>query len=185
MKRIAAYRVSMVILLTGFLLGIQQMDIFFLLQGSVSSSVLTYLAVTLAWMAGIAIGLFLPDRPPLAVLLVVGLAAYYAVLVLSQINAYDLRWLPVYGILTATAGAFAGRFFREINTLTQDSRRLFLIENNGFILGLIASVIGLMLYGVRSAIFAPAVVGAVLVLIGFPDREATETGSPGGEHEDS
>ncbi len=159
-----------VIFVTGTLLGLEQMGIFFLLEGRVSSSIVTYLAVTLAWLCGTLVGLrwpaggrLDPGRP-----LVAGLVGYYAILILVTVTPYDLRWLAAYGPLTAMVGYFAGYFFRALVRRTDDPQRLFLFENNGFIVGLIATAIGVMVFGVRFALLAPALVGGLLVIWGWP-----------------
>lgn len=166
--------VSVVILLTGFLLGLEQMGLLFALQGQLSSSVVTYFAVTLAWLIGIVVGLALPVSWPLAGLLVAGLVAYYTILFLVNGVPFDLRWLPVYGLLTICTGAFAGSFFRQLDRAVRNPRRLFFVENNGFVLGLIVAVVGLMWFGIRAAVVAPAAAASILVWLGFPEWKEIE-----------
>jgi hypothetical protein len=156
------------ILLTGVLLGLEQIGLFFLLQGRVSSSILTYLAVTLAWLAGTAVGLLLPRPERIGAWRAAGLAAYYLVAALAALAPYDLRLLPLYGLLTAVTGAYAGLFFRHRYAAAGDARRLFFVENNGFILGMIGATLGIMLFGLRAAVAAPMLAAAALVLLEAP-----------------
>lgn len=163
------------VFVTGVLLGVQQIGLIFLLQGRVSSSVLTYLAVTLAWLLGTAAGLFLPGCAALGAWRAAGLAAYYLVAATATLAPYDLRALPLYGLLIGVSGAFAGRFFRTTYAAGGDARRLFLFENNGFILGMIGATVGIMQSGLRGALAAPALAAAVLVLLEAPRHASRAT----------
>ncbi|TRZ98238.1 MAG: hypothetical protein D4R81_11025 [Nitrospiraceae bacterium] len=142
----------------GFCFAVLQFCFFFLLESQLSSAWNSYAAVTHAWMAGILIGLmvsFETSRMRRAIWLV-NLPCYYGVWLGLRAWPFDARALPLYALLVAGSGLFAGHFFRASFAQTKNARSLLLHENNGFVLGLLAGLLGFAANGRLFLLLAPA-----------------------------
>lgn len=160
--------------LVGVLLGLLQTGLFFQLSFTLSSSFGTYLMITVCWLAGSAVGVTLarqgmmPQRHP--ILLLAGLAAYFACAALLAAFPFNSALTPLYATLTAVTGLYPGVFFVRMGRV-YTARALFFRENNGFILGVVGGTLAFMLLG-RSVLWAAPLATAVLIwALPEPDRE--------------
>jgi hypothetical protein len=167
-----AYRVYPA--LVGLLLGLLQTGLFFQLAFTLSSSIATFLLVTLCWLLGSAIGVLYmgKSRVPTTAFLVLALAAYAVCVLMLQAAPFNTRWWLVYGGLIVLSGFYPGVFFARMATV-YTARSLFLRENNGFIVGLVLGSLLFMLLGRAALWVAPAVIAAMVYVLGAPERLRT------------
>lgn len=146
-----------------------QFSYFLLLEWRLSSTWITYAAVTLSWMGGALLGLRLSAKNSILdrSLLIAGVAGYYALWGLLNLTPFWTSMLPAYAALILVSGAYAGRFFRTTFTSMKDPRALLLHENNGFILGMLLSFIGFFRYGDLMLRWGPLMLALPLLAISF------------------
>ncbi|MDH5510294.1 MAG: hypothetical protein OEZ32_08055 [Nitrospinota bacterium] len=170
----------------GLYFGVIQTAYFFGLEILLTAAYTSFITATLAWISGVIAGLFLPDgrgdggrmtnltvakpliaRPlmawPLVAWHIAGLLAYYGAMVLLSSFPYDFSLLPAYWILIMISGAQAGHFFRINQPYFPTAAQLFLMENNGFIIGWISGFGGFVALGVKSLLITPAALGLTLI----------------------
>ncbi|MDH5637818.1 MAG: hypothetical protein OEZ04_04950 [Nitrospinota bacterium] len=185
-------------LVFGVYFGVIQTAYFFGLEILLTAAYTSFVTATLAWISGAMAGLFLPDgqganirvakplvaKPlvaPLVAWHVAGLLAYYGAMALLYSFPYDFSLLPAYWILIMISGAQAGHFFRINQPYFPTSAQLFLMENNGFILGWVVGFGGFVALGVKSLLISPAALGVALIpMVLLHARYATrQVGEPG------
>jgi hypothetical protein len=157
---------TLYIFLCGFLFAFLQFSYFFILESNVSSSGLTYLTTTCAWIFGAILGLFIEKKqPPLIehTMLFLAIAAFYIVLLLIGRNPFDLSWFWAYMILITASGVYAGYFFNANREQYRAIKNLFFWENNGFMMGLLTSFLGFTLLG-KKFHFSFPIIFFVLIL---------------------
>lgn len=145
--------------LTGLHLGLLQTALFFAAQVYVSATALGYFVVVTAWMAGVLVSIRSgrPRHLPAALALSVG--ALMVLLAAGSVLAPGARLYPLVFALAFASALPAGTFFRHYSG-RHASSTLFLHENNGFVLGLLAGMFGFVHWGVD---FLP--VGPLLSLL--------------------
>ena len=149
--------------LTGLHLALLQFCYFFLLLINVTSTYITYATIVLSWMAGTLIGLFW-RRLNAGVALIAGVVSYYAIYALVLGDPLALHTLPIAAVGVAISGLWAGRFFVVMLPLFARADRLFLHENNGFLLGIVAVFVGFTLLGLGFLFWTPLISGLWLLL---------------------
>lgn len=137
-------------------------------QRSISAAALTYALVLGAWLLGSLIGLWLPRRERLLVL--VGLVAHLAVharLLASPFAspAALALLLPAVG-LGALAG---GGFFARVLPAEPRTGPIFAAENDGFLAGMLLAVLGYAFLGRWFSLLIP--LASAAVLLAPPRRE--------------
>jgi hypothetical protein len=152
--------------LVGLLLGLLQTGLYFQLSFALSSSIRTFLLVTVCWLVGSVIGIGLAKRVQvgLSAFILLALAGYFACVILLAAAPFQTQLWPVYAALIVLTGLYPGVFFVRMGALYK-ARDLFFRENNGFIAGLVMGTLLYLLVG-RSALWVLPVVLAV-VLIGL------------------
>ncbi|MBI5667039.1 MAG: hypothetical protein HZC41_03455 [Chloroflexi bacterium] len=155
--------------LVGLLLGLLQTGLFFQLTFTLSSSIGTFLLVTVCWLAGSALGVALLARWPLPtwVFLVVALLAYGIVGAALLAQPFNTALWPVYAGLIVLTGLYAGVFFARMSRLYR-ARDLFLRENNGFILGIVVATLLFLLVGRPALWWLPPLAAGVLLALREP-----------------
>jgi len=155
--------------LVGLLLGLLQTGLFFQLAFTLSSTIGTFLLVTLCWLLGSALGvLYLSKfRLPTAAFLVLALLAYAVCALMLNAAPFNTRWWPVYGVLIVLTGFYPGVFFARMSRI-YTARALFLRENNGFIVGLVLGSLLFMLLGRTALWVAPLIIAALIYALGEP-----------------
>lgn len=140
----------------GLWLALLQFAFFFLLEVRLTSRAISFFVALFFWLVGFLAGLNLPSRrvfPRLA-----GLAplAYYVAFLLLHLFPHQLSILPVVGACIAISGALAGSFFPYAAEQMPEVRRLLLHENNGFVVGILLSLLGTVFAGRLFLEWAPA-----------------------------
>ncbi len=148
---------------TGIYFGTLQWSAFFLLQSYLASTAIVYLLATAAWMAGSLAGLALPGKGRELAWLIASIACFGLLHLLATSHPYAMNWLPALLLCIAGMGGYAGRFFRfrAMAGSVENSDRLFLWENTGFISGMGLTLVLLTGLGDSTLLVAPAA-GAVL-----------------------
>lgn len=149
----------------GLLFALLQFGFFFFVQAEVSATVLSYFAVTAAWLVGLVAGLWIANDRLLKIAPVAALAAFYAVWLLTNLLAFTAAVLPIVALFVAVAGAYAGIFFQQAAARAPDVRLVLLDENNGFIVGIVAAVLGFAALGFIFFAVAPPLAAALLIAL--------------------
>lgn len=158
--------------LVGLLLGWLQTGLFFQFTATFSSGFGTYLMITLCWLAGSALGvsygakLFLRTH----LLLILALGSYWLCAVLLLNAPFETGLWPVYAGLVILIGMFPGLFFARMAPFYR-ARNLFLLENNGFIVGLASGTLLLLLLGRPVLWLTPGVLALMLFILHEPFNE--------------
>jgi hypothetical protein len=126
--------------LGGAFFAILQFCYFVLLEWQLSSAWTTYVTVSLAWMAGILLGLCvrLNVREGKS-LRFLNIPCYYGLWMGLHAKPFDNRLLPLYALCVLFSGTYAGYFFRSTIARSGETRGFLLWENNGFLAGLLLS----------------------------------------------
>ncbi|MBX3262876.1 MAG: hypothetical protein KIS78_34305 [Labilithrix sp.] len=143
-------RAKLVASVTGLHFAALQLGAFLSVESVSSSAWATYAALSSAWLGGTLAGLWLtlPARPAI----LGGLLAFEGLLVFARLAPWS-RGLFVFGVAAvAVGGLWAGGFFvRAARRRATDG--VFLHENNGFLLGLVATPCAFA-FGGRTALAA-------------------------------
>ena len=148
--------------LTGLHLALLQFCYFFLLLINVTSTYITYATIVISWMVGTLIGLYW-RRLNAGLALIAGVASYYAIYALVLSDPLALHTLPIAAGGVAVSGLWAGRFFVVMLPLFARADRLFLHENNGFLLGVVGVFVGFTLLGLGFLFWTPLISGLWLL----------------------
>ena len=148
----------------GLHLAVLQFCYFFLLLINVTSTYVTYITVVVAWMGGTMAGLLWRGLRP-QTSMVGGVLAYYLTYALVFSAPLSATTLPISAIGVAVTGLWAGQLFVELLPSFSRADRLFLHENNGFLLGIVGVFIGFTLLGTDFLLGAPAL--SLLVQVVF------------------
>lgn len=166
------------VLFTGILFGFLQWSTFFLLQSYLASTALVWLLASSVWLLGSLAGLVTPGRIREPWWLTAAILSYYALFWLAHRHPYELGLLPLLLVFVAGMGLYAGRFFRCRRNAPGGARWLFLIENTGFVLGLLLTVALLYWTGLPSLLLAPAF-SAAFCLLTLPPAPASSASRAG------
>ncbi len=158
--------------LVGLMLGLLQTGLFFQLTSTLSSGFGTYLMITLCWLTGSAVGVLGGEKFPLRTvpLLILAFVAYGCCGLLLAHFPFATGLWPVYGLLVAVIGTFPGLFFARMASAYR-ARTLFLLENNGFIAGLVAGTFLSLVAGRAALWVTPVFIGLVICLLREPGQE--------------
>ena len=147
----------------GLWLALLQFAFFFLLEVRLSSRATTFFVALFFWLAGFLIGLNLRGPRAFQVLMVLAPVGYYLAYLLLGALPYRHQTLPVVGICIAISGALAGAFFPHAAGRFPTLKWLLFHENNGFIAGIILTLLGSVFAGRFFLDWAPAL-GAIPVV---------------------
>jgi hypothetical protein len=155
--------------MVGLLLGLLQTGLYFQLSFTLSSSIRTFLMITVSWLLGNIIGIQLARqyRIPLSACIWLAIAAYFACVLLLKAAPFSTQLWYVYVVLIALTGLYPGVFFARMSAV-YPARALFLGENNGFIVGLVLGSLLFMVLGRVILWSLPVGVVLLLFLIGEP-----------------
>lgn len=98
--------------------------------------------------------------------------SYYIAFQLVRAFSFDYRWLPCIGFFIAVSGMLPGYFFFTMQKQFGKAKDLFFHENNGFLLGIVVSLLGAVFLGKGMLTWAPllGVLPAVLLFLGGTQR---------------
>lgn len=171
----------------GLLFALVQSGLFFQLQLRLTAAYPSFLTVTLAWLIGSLVGLWVGRRKPgstgFLAWMAASLVGYYLVMVLLRRFPYTIELLPVMGLLIVMCGVQAGHFFGANRSLFDSSASLFFWENNGFLLGWIVGYAGYVRFGNAFHWASPALAGLLALGLLGPrlGRASTRLSSPRAE----
>ena len=156
----------------GLLLGLLQTGLYFQLSFTLSSSIRTFLMVTVCWLLGSVVGIQLARQRRVALngFILVALAAYFTCFLLLAAAPFNTRLWPVYAFFVMLTGLYPGVFFVRMSAVYR-ARALFFRENNGFIIGLVLGSLLFILLGRIVLWIAPIVIAAVVYAIHEPQPE--------------
>jgi hypothetical protein len=143
MKSLRGHLTGANFVLTGIFLGVLQWSAFFQLQSNLAAIALVWMLATVAWLCGSLLGLVFPGPDREILWLAATTLGYYLLRWLAAAHVYDLRWLPPLLGCVVIMGGYAGRFFRCRQNAPGGARRLFTLENTGFVAGMILTVLAL------------------------------------------
>ncbi|RMF85959.1 MAG: hypothetical protein D6736_16215 [Nitrospinota bacterium] len=149
--------------LNGLYFSVVQFSYFFILQTNISSTYITYMTVVIAWMVGVLAGLWF-EKITVDTLIVSGVISYYGVYELVVHDPFSPLGLPLAALGVSITGMWAGRFFVVMLPLWQQTDRLFFHENNGFLVGIVATFVGFTLLGRGFILWTPSLSAALLFL---------------------
>ena len=150
--------------LAGVWLAVLQIVLFLSLQLLLSSAFVTYVVVVACWLAGAAIGVWIPRGPWSFALMVLSGLTPYASLALLAAAPYDTSLVLVHGGFVLVTALYAGQLFQQERQSFARVATLFFYENTGFVLGLVLGVVGFVLLG-RGFLQAAPAVGLVTVAL--------------------
>jgi hypothetical protein len=153
--------------LVGLLLGLLQTGLFFQLTFTLSSTFGTFLLVTVCWLLGSAVGVYLLAKLPLPtwVFLALALLAYGACALLLAAAPFNTTLWPLYALLVIFSGFYPGVFFARMAKF-YPARTLFLWENNGFVIGLVLGTLAFLVAGRVVLWVLPLLAAAAVVIVG-------------------
>jgi hypothetical protein len=151
--------------IVGIFFAVLQMSYFFSLQTLLTSTILSYFSIVFCWLVGAIIGLKFFEFVGERVILVSSIVAYYLFLIILCFNKFNTMLLPIYVVLIIISSIYAGYFFPFQSKFFKKINYLFLIENNGFVFGILLAYIFFMFYGINFLIFVPGIVFLVLLMI--------------------
>jgi hypothetical protein len=156
-------------ILVGFMLGLIQTGLFFQLGATLSSGFGTYLMITLCWLIGSAIGVTFGAKykVPISALLITALLAYGLCAGLLTLLPFQTQLWPVYALLIVVMGLYPGLFFSRMAGAYR-AQTLFLLENNGFILGIVVGTLLLLLINRAALWIGPSIIAVVLFFLREP-----------------
>jgi hypothetical protein len=151
--------------LVGILLGLLQTGLFFQLTFTLSSSFRTFLMITVCWILGSAVGIYMAKsvRLHLNVFVLLGVLAYFTCVVLLGAAPFNTHLWPVYAVFIMLIGLYPGIFFAKLSEY-YTARQLFFRENNGFIVGLVSGTLLFLILG-RGALWGMPVLTAAVVML--------------------
>lgn len=153
--------------LVGVLLGFVQTGLFLQLAFTLSSSITTYLTITLCWLIGSVIGVLFMTRLgwTLTQHLILTMAAYALCGITLASQPFETRLLPIYAVAIIVIGVYPGVFFERLKP-RYSARSLFFLENNGFIVGVVVSTLAFMFFGQAILWIVPMVISVYLAVAG-------------------
>jgi hypothetical protein len=151
--------------IVGLLLGSLQTGLYFQLSFTLSSSFTTFLMVTVCWLLGSAVGVYMAKRVhfPMNGFLTLAVLAYFACVTLLTAAPFNTQLWPIYACFIAVSGLYPGVFFVRLNAY-YSARELFFKENNGFIIGLICGTIFFLIAGRMALLVIPVLLTGIIVV---------------------
>ncbi|MBI4667258.1 MAG: hypothetical protein HY751_12720 [Nitrospinae bacterium] len=155
----------------GVFFAVLQTCYFFQLEIWVTAAYPGFLTITVAWLAGSGLGLWLANKHSghgltplnLTLWLAASVLAFYLSEGLCGYVPFRIEMLWIHGILIGVSGAQAGHFFAAHSKIFNRSSTLFFMENNGFVVGWILGFLGYISLGIPFANLAPVALAGLLV----------------------
>jgi hypothetical protein len=153
----------------GILFGVVQTAYFIQLNFELASTYGTFLMVTLAWFTGSIVGLRLSQtrRFALSAGPLICILPYLVTLIMLGALPFQADVWPLYSVLVLVSGVFSGLFFGRLAEIVQPVRRLFFMENNGFLAGIAICTLAFLLLG-RTVLWVLPMVLAVICWASTP-----------------
>lgn len=140
-------RLSGMSMAAGLYLALIQTCHFLLLEAHLSARSLSYFVTLFFWFLGFLLGLQLRGGRWFGGLLGAGVAGYYATWLLARWIPFHTALYPAAALSSAVSAILAGHFFRVVGERCRPVRRALFHENNGFVLGLLVALKGVVHLG--------------------------------------
>lgn len=151
--------------IVGLLLGSLQTGLYFQLSFTLSSSIRTFLMVTVCWLLGSVIGVAIARRTvlPLGCFLALAVLMYFTCALLLSLAPFSTELWPAYAVFITLSGLYPGIFFIRMNAHYR-ARDLFFRENNGFIIGVVGSTLLFLVTGRMTLWIAPVLLAIIVAI---------------------
>ncbi|MBT3250931.1 MAG: hypothetical protein HOB17_03755 [Candidatus Marinimicrobia bacterium] len=153
------------IFMIGAYFAVLQFGYFFMLEVFLTSRSISYFIALFFWLLGFLIGLNLKKTTNYIILLCGSIIAYYLFYFINILFPFKSGALIFLGLLILISGICPGYFFIQFQSIYKNVKHLFFIENNGFILGIIISLLGAINMGEWFIKFAPGAMGLIALLL--------------------
>lgn len=167
------FRLIFVAILVGITLAFIQFGLIYTLNIRFASTVHVYLTTFGAWLFGMIFGLTIPEirYKRWAQVSSISVFLFCTSLIISAPN----NIVNFFSVVTACfTAAWGMRFIRVFGTYYKSARMVLLWENNGFIVGIILTVLTVIFYGILVSIIGGILVLIVpwipIILLGKPDE---------------
>jgi len=150
----------------GVHLAVLQFSFLFLLEAYVSSRAHSYFICLFFWLLGFQLGLMLKKENLMPRLLLAGLALYELAYVVGHLYPYNDLVFPLYALCIFGAAIQAGYFFPWAAEILKATDTVLIQENNGYLVGLVFSLITVLFYGDVLTAVAPPLL-AFLAYVGL------------------
>ncbi len=164
-------RNNYLVFLYGNLFAVIQFTYFFLLEVFLSSRAMPFFVCLFFWLIGFLIGLNLRINKLMICLVMISVCAYYCAFVLIRVYPFQYQVLPLVGLCVAVSGMAPGYFFASAKDRYAHVKKLFLHENNGFILGILISWVSAAFAGQYMLMLAPLLGVVPIIFIAGSNRE--------------
>ncbi|HGG58311.1 MAG TPA: hypothetical protein ENK26_00140, partial [Gammaproteobacteria bacterium] len=151
----------------GFYFALLQFGYFFLTEAYVSSRAVSFFFVLAFWLIGFLMGLRRARHHRLAAVLALSLASYYVAWFVVHRHPYSSADYVVVAATALLSGIAPGYYFAWAQRRFTRVRQLFFHENNGFVLGIVASLFGSLFAGAWTLNWAPLLALAPVALGAF------------------
>lgn len=149
----------------GAYFAVLQFGYFFMLEVFLTSRSISYFIALFFWLLGFLIGLNLKKSTNYIFLLCGSIIAYYLFYFINILFPFKSGALVFLGFLILFSGICPGYFFIQFQSIYKNVKHLFFIENNGFILGIIISLLGAINMGEWFIKFAPGTMGLIALIL--------------------
>jgi len=162
---------TLILFFAGFHFGIMQSAIYFDVLVNVTATFMGYFLIISTWMLGVVYFLKFHKKQSFLFTLLLSIISYFAILFFTSIiNTSIYLFIPMLPLVFLSASV-VGEFFKEFSKQVP-GRSLFFHENNGFIVGMIFSIILFTNFGINFLFVAP-IVSYLLVYLIYNKKFAT------------
>lgn len=170
----SSWHATALTLVMGAHLAVVQLSYTFLLEAYLTSRTVSFFTTLGCWLVGVLIGLW-PRRQTLFLpLLCVGGGSYYLAWLIIRGVPFQFRLLPCALACVTASGLLAGYFFPWSAGRFTRVKLLFLHENNGFLVGTVLSLVGLVYAGERYLALAPGLTTLLVAAAHLASRRGPE-----------
>ena len=147
----------------GFYFGILQTALYFSIEVFVTATFTGYFFLVLAWMCGVIFAMKTDSLDNFYLSFTSSVLLFYIFLLFVISFPYKGWMFPVLGLLIFVSAFPAGKFVKLFGkSVSSDS--LFFHENNGFILGMVMSILLFVKFGIHFIYFAPILAYSLTIL---------------------
>jgi hypothetical protein len=168
------FRLIFVAILVGITLAFVQFGLIYTLNIRFASTVFVYLILFGAWLMGMMFGLVIPEIKYIRWAQVASMS--FIVFCIVLLTKAPSNIVNFFSIVTATFSAAWGmRFIRVYGPIYRSARMILLWENNGFIIGILLTVLTVIFFGLLVSIVAGILMLVVpwlpILLFGKPTED--------------
>ncbi len=154
----------LILFFAGLHFGIVQSAIYFEVLVNVTATFMGYFLIILTWMLGVVYYLKFYKKKNFLFTLSLSIISYYIILILTNVlNTSIYLFIPMLPFIFLSASV-VGEFFKEYSH-SVSGRELFFHENNGFVFGMILSIVFFTAFGINFLWFVPIISYLLVYLI--------------------